>query len=235
VEEFVFAKVTTGTVIKIIKGEDNIYVDDQRFSINEPKVRDFIFRVAQNHPNPATFKLLLDGHSGGDEDAKEANVVRHKVRTLLRARGTNDFIDSVRGVGYRISEEWQARDASGESLPNNLIIKELRELVEEGIRKSQTKDLNLDVSGLSYIKPNSEESLDTFRKFNRLYWELLEVTTKAGNSLEIINLRRPFFELATYFFFWRAGDNLSDVKWRADYEREIRLILKQFEQAYEDI
>lgn len=237
IEKITFINRALGNEITICKNEDNIYIRDERKSISDSSVRDFIWKIGRSFPNVASYEHLMNGiAAGGSDDKTEAQRIFYKIKKFLEAnRSGQDLFENVRNSGYRVTEKWEIKSDSENKQTNEILISELWKTVNRSIEHSRNWPIEHDKSGLSYIRAKSDYAMSTFRDINSLYWEILEHSSRNSNSLEILQLREPLFRLMTYLLFWRVGDRLEDEQWRSDYEKEITLLTKQIAVIYENI
>ncbi|MDW6092119.1 hypothetical protein [Vibrio rhizosphaerae] len=161
-----------------------------------------------------------------------ANKYVFKVRSILKNLMIDDFIVTVRGLGYKVSGKWLPLLADKEDGQNkHAFLKEIIAIIEDSIAYSESVNITQDKSGLSFIKPDQETALNHFRRINDCYHHFLSHYSAPGNSIELFELREKITKVLLYTIYWRVGDNLSDEKFRSDYKNELHLLLRQIKQA----
>ncbi|GGN38280.1 hypothetical protein GCM10011350_38110 [Marinomonas arctica] len=143
-----------------------------------------------------------------------------------------DFIMTVRGLGYKVSPKWLffvEEQVDEES--KNAFIEEITAIIEDCITYSESADITQDKSGLSFIKPDQDVVMRHFRRMNDCYHAFLSRYSSPGNSIELFELREKITKVLLYALYWRVGDSLTDDKFRSDYKNELKLILRQINQA----
>jgi len=171
-------------------------------------------------------------HMEDSPDSIIANKYVFKARAVLKNVMIEDFIVTVRGLGYRVSNKWLPvieKQENGENKHD--FLKEITAIIEDCISYSESVDITQDKSGLSFIKPDQDIVMTHFRRMNDCYHSFLSRCSAPGNSIELLELRDKITKVLLYAIYWRVGDSLTDEKFRSDYKNELRLILRQIDQA----
>ncbi|WP_137297653.1 helix-turn-helix domain-containing protein [Psychromonas sp. SP041] len=161
-----------------------------------------------------------------------ANKYIFKVRTLLKSVMVEDFIVTVRGLGYKISNKWlSVQEEDNNEYNKSAFLKEITLIIDDCIIYTKSVSIVQDKSGFTYIKPSQDIVINNFNRMNDCYHSFLSQYSTPGNSAELIDLREKITKVLLYAIYWRVGDSLSDEKFRADYKNELQFILKQVIQA----
>lgn len=161
-----------------------------------------------------------------------ANKYVFKARAALKSLMVEDFIVTVRGLGYKISPKWLLLSQRNNEDDNpQTLLTDIAAIIQDCIAYSEQAEITQDKSGLSFIKADHEVVVQHFRRMNDCYHALLSRYSAPGNSVELIELREKITKLLLYTIYWRVGDSLTDEKFRADYRNELQLILRQIKQA----
>ena len=171
-------------------------------------------------------------HMEDTPDSIIANKYVFKARATLKSVMVEDFIVTVRGLGYKVSNKWLPvikEENNKES--KDAFIKEMTGIIEDCIAYSSTANIMQDKSGLSFIKAEQDVVIAHFRRMNDCYHTFLNRYSEPGNSIELFELREKVTKVLLYAIYWRVGDSLSDEKFRSDYKNELQLILRQIKQA----
>lgn len=161
-----------------------------------------------------------------------ANKYVFKLRSILKSIMLGDFIVLVRNVGYKISNKWcPILESKRDEQNKHSFLKEITEIIEGCILYSGSVEITKHNSGLSFIKPDQEITLNNFRRMNDCYHAFLNTYSSPGNSAELFELREKIIKILTYAIYWRVGDSMSDEKFRSDYHNELQILLRQVKQA----
>lgn len=171
-------------------------------------------------------------HMEDSPDSIIANKYVFKARTVLKNVMIEDFIMTVRGLGYKVSPKWlPIVEEQVDEESKNAFIEEITAIIEDCITYSELADITQDKSGLSFIKPDQDVVMRHFRRMNDCYHAFLSRYSSPGNSIELFELREKITKVLLYALYWRVGDSLTDDKFRSDYKNELKLILRQINQA----
>lgn len=171
-------------------------------------------------------------HMEDSPDSIIANKYVFKARAVLKSVMVEDFIVTVRGLGYKVSNKWlPIVEEQGDKESKNAFIEEITVIIEDCIAYSESVDITQDKSGLSFIKPEQDVVMAHFRRMNDCYHSFLSRYSAPGNSIELFELREKITKVLLYAIFWRVGDSLTDEKFRSDYKNELKLILRQINQT----
>lgn len=171
-------------------------------------------------------------HMEDSPDSIIANKYVFKSRAILKNVLVEDFIVTVRGVGYKISNKWlPILEEKRDEKSKNTCLKEITAIIEDCIAYSQSADITQDKSGFSFIKPDQEIAVDHFRRMNDCYHAFLSRYSAPGNSIELLELREKITKVLLYSIYWRVGDSLTAEKFRSDYKNELQILLRQVNQA----
>ncbi len=173
-------------------------------------------------------------HMEDSTDNIIANKYIFKSRTVLRSVFVEDFIFTIRGLGYKVSNRWlpittTKDNESGKSA----FLGEIESIIEDCITYSESINITQDKSGLSYIIPDQSIAIKNFRRMNDCYHSFLRQYSAPGNSIELFELREKITKALLYAIYWRVGDSMTDDKFRSDYKQELYVILRQIKQAIE--
>jgi hypothetical protein len=171
-------------------------------------------------------------HMQDCSDSIIANKYIFKVRVLFKSIMVEDFIVTVRGLGYKISNKWlPVYEEENNEYNKGAFLKEITSIIDDCIIYTESVSIIQDKSGLSFIKPTQDIVLNNFNRMNDCYHSFLSQYSTPGNSAELIDLREKITKVLLYAIYWRVGDSLTDEKFRADYKNELQVILKQVKQA----
>ncbi|HGH6024409.1 TPA: hypothetical protein AB5H75_000280 [Vibrio mimicus] len=171
-------------------------------------------------------------HMEDSPDSIIANKYVFKARAVLKSVMIEDFIVTVRGRGYKISNKWLPLiEVQTDDKSKNAFLAEITAIIEDCITYSESTDITQDKSGLSFIKPDQEIVMEHFRRMNDCYHAFLRRYSAPGNSIELFELREKITKVLLYAIYWRVGDSLTDEKFRSDYKNELKLLLRQINQA----
>lgn len=161
-----------------------------------------------------------------------ANKYMFKSRVVLKSVMVEDFIVTVRGLGYKVSSKWLPLFESEQGEQNkDAFLKDIIAIIEDCTAYSETVEVTRDQSGFTFIKPDQETALDHFRRMNDCYHAFLSRYSAPGNSAELMELKEKITKLLLYAIYWRVGDSLTAEKFRSDYRNEMQIILRQVKQA----
>lgn len=238
----IFTNLSTGAKLTIDNVNHVIVIDEKTVSISDTTVMTTIWVIGSLSPKLTTYDVLAEElkkkHNIGldaDEAAIAQKYINRTNNFLKNIPKLNGLYKNIRKHGYRMSDDWILSPEVENKLLNDENIRILEEIVDNAIEDMNSRSITSDVSGLLYIKPDRVFSNNIFNEINNLYWKIIESCSKPGNSIDIIPIRRLLFELSTYLVYWRVGDGLTEEKWRSDYEREIRTVLKQISMLYDDL
>ncbi|MFT2110837.1 hypothetical protein [Marinomonas sp. 2405UD68-3] len=171
-------------------------------------------------------------HMEDSPDSIIANKYVFKSRAALKSVLVDDFIVTVRGLGYKVSNKWLLVSEEKRNEQNkNAFLKEITGIIEDCIAYSESVEIIQDQSGLAFIKPSQDIALEHFRRMNDCYHAFLNRYSAPGNSIELFELREKITKVLLYAIYWRVGDSLTDVKFRSDYHNELQILLRQIKQA----
>lgn len=171
-------------------------------------------------------------HMEDSSDNIIANKYIFKSRAILKSVMVEDFIVTVRGLGYKVSSKWlPLLENERDEQNKNVFLKEITAIIKDCTAYSETVEITQDQSGLSFIKPDQETALEHFRRMNDCYHSFLNRYSAPGNSAELLELREKITKLLLYAIYWRVGDSLTAEKFRSDYRNELQIILRQVKQA----
>lgn len=171
-------------------------------------------------------------HMEDSPDSIIANKYVFKSRAVLKNVLVEDFIVTVRGVGYKTSNKWlPILEEKRDEQSKNTCLKEITAIIEDCIAYSQSAYITQDKSGFSFIKPDQEMAIDHFRRMNDCYHAFLSRYSAPGNSIELLELREKITKVLLYSIYWRVGDSLTAEKFRSDYKNELQVLLRQVKQA----
>lgn len=161
-----------------------------------------------------------------------ANKYIFKTRSILKGLMIEDFIITVRGLGYKISNKWLTIPGDDHiNYKDSNFLNEIDLIIDNCIKYSESTHIIQDKSGLCFIKPDYDVVIDHFNRMNSCYHSFLSRYSAPGNSIELIQLREKITKLLLYAIYWRAGDSMSNEKFRADYKNELLVLSKQIKQA----
>ncbi|KYP94604.1 hypothetical protein [Rosenbergiella epipactidis] len=170
-------------------------------------------------------------HMEDSPDSIIANKYIFKARSLLKSLMIDDFIMTIRGLGYKGSNKWLPilEKRANEEI-KNAFLEEITAIIEECITYSESADITHDKSGFSYIKPDQNTVMMHFKRMNDCYYLFLRRYTSPGNCIELLELKEKIAKILLYAIYWRVGDSLTDEKFRSDYKNELKLTLRQINQ-----
>lgn len=159
-----------------------------------------------------------------------ANQYIYKVRRILNHIGIKNFIITKRNFGYKINPEWlpilPTVDENIRSEKKS-IISSIEKLRNDSISYMEKAELQHSVSGWSFIRGDESILWQNFLELNSIYNLVIDMLAKPGNGHELSEVKNKIIKLSSYSFYWRAGDGISDVKWKSDYKNEINYLTKQ--------
>lgn len=171
-------------------------------------------------------------HMNDCSDNIIANKYIFKVRNILKSLRVENFIVTVRGFGYKISNKWLSLvDKKSDINSKNNFLIAISRIIDESIQYSESATIIQDKSGLCFIKPSKEVVINHFNQMNDCYCLFFEEYSSPGNSIELIELRDKITKILSYAIYWRVGDSLTNDKFRADYKNELMILLKQVKQT----
>lgn len=171
-------------------------------------------------------------HMEDSPDSIIANKYIFKSRAVLKSVMVEDFIVTVRGLGYKVSSKWlPLLESERDEQNKNAFLKEITAIIEDCTAYSETVEITQDQSGFAYIKPDQETALEHFRRMNDCYHSFLNRYSAPGNGAELLELREKITKLLLYAVYWRVGDSLTAEKFRSDYKNELQIILRQVKLA----
>ncbi|SJL83419.1 helix-turn-helix domain-containing protein [Vibrio palustris] len=165
-------------------------------------------------------------------DSIIANKYIFKSRNILKNLMIDDFIVTVRGVGYKVSNKWlPVSGKSKDEDQKDVFLNTITNIIQDSIKYSEAAEISHDRSGFSFIKPNKEKALEHFSRIDDCYHSFLDCYSEPGNSIELLELREKITKVLLYVIYWRVGDSLTDDKFRSDYKNELNILLRQLKQA----
>ncbi|TBR37382.1 helix-turn-helix domain-containing protein, partial [Marinomonas agarivorans] len=134
-------------------------------------------------------------HMEDSPDSIIANKYVFKLRAVLKSILIEDFIVTIRGLGYKVSNKWQPiLESNRDVQTKNAFLKEITSIIDDCITYSDSVDLIQEKSGLSFIKPDQTIVLNHFRRMNDLYHMFLSKYSAPGNGAELLELREKIIK-----------------------------------------
>ena len=159
-----------------------------------------------------------------------ANKTVFSIRRLLEKLSIENFIETVRTRGYKISSRWMRETPEAkETHRNNIFLRELRLLIDDCISYCQRAEITQDKSGLSFVVPEHNVLMQNFHRINNCYRFFIYTYSFPGNSLDLLEIREKLIRILQYAIYWRIGDGLSDEKYKSDYKEELNILYRQIE------
>ena len=167
-------------------------------------------------------------HMQDSPDNIVANKYIFKARSLLKTLAIDDFIITVRGLGYKLSARWlPVYQEEQPKTDGNNFIDEITALIEDCIKHSDQMKIVQSNSGLTLIEADQHLMLNNFTRMTQSYQTFFDAYSAPGNSVALLEVREKMMKLLFYTIYWRIGDRLSESQFRADYKNELKVLLRQ--------
>ena len=208
--------------------------DGREKYINDPATYAIIVFLISNPDKLIKYSSIceiIDKYKKSDNTSESiiANKYIFKVRDALKEFNITDIISTIRSQGYKLSGKWKLMNSDVKKHRNNEFIDEVKSIISDCITYCENSELKHDKSGLSYIYPTDDVLINNFKRMNSCYHLFMSNYSKPGNSVQLMEVRNKLNKLLSYCIYWRVGDGLTDEKWKADYNNELAMVLKQIE------
>lgn len=213
---------------KIIIFPDNVtyQVGSRVFSFKSDRLGKIAGLILSAHPKIVTYQTIIDKIGFADEKQsihKYLNKINYALRQATQSK--DRIFESITNQGCRLIDDWQVTPHHKIDYEIQNAMDTILDVSEKSIDYMRIHKITSTRGGIKYIDLDETLVLQNFQVMNREMRKLLYCLSTPQNTPDIMALKNKLVELTTYVTFLRIGDNLTDEKWRQDYENELRFLI----------
>lgn len=227
-QAYILTHKDTKTKIRISKDSLCFYVDGKVAHFSKLQYSILLCEIAHHSPNGVDYdqiKSVLSMPQNSNNDIhKKVHDAKREIKKLLP---NAEIIKNITSFGYRLSEEWHSESASEIDDVISSNIASIASITERCIEYMHNRTIKSTCAGIMYLDFDHDFATQNFIIVDRAMWSIIDLLSSDSNLAETVDLKSVFAEFLSYVIYWRVGDNLTEEKWRGDYEREIRNHLRK--------
>lgn len=214
--------------IQITSDEIAFAVGNNTGYFSKPQHARILYKLSLNYPNGVSYQEIKECLGRVANSNNDIHKEIHQIRaTIKNVSSKDDVITNISRYGYRVGDSWSVEDCGviDAVLQDNLHI--IGEIVNNCKTHMREKALKNTKGGILYLDFDNDFATQNFTVLDRVMWSIIDLLSSESNLAETMDLKATFSDLLSYVIYWRIGDNLTERKWRNDYESEIDNTVKK--------
>lgn len=224
------------------RGSDALYLNGERVLFNSRQQKEviwmFLSNVSVNVTHNRISDYLVSSGRGSVNDPPNAISGRfmHELNRVLEGiPELKGLIESVRGIGYRLCQDWIAPEPNIAVERTTNFLAALDNVVADCISHVVSCRVITRPNGLQYLDFDRSFAIEKYQILDKLLWDTIEILSAQAKSSDLIEIKASFQDISSYVLYWRFGDGLSEEKWKSDYLEEISLKQRRIKSQIEDV